>query len=131
MIKSLFACLGAVLASSAVIAQPSYDPQAQLERALAGRVAGPRQSCINLRQVTRTQIISGTGILYRVGNRVYLNRPRVGLEWLDRDNILVTRPVVSQLCRNEPVQLIDRTGYIQRGFVTLGDFVPYTRTRSK
>lgn len=131
MHKVLLACLGAALASSTAIAQPRYDAQAQLERALAGRVAGPPQPCINLRQITRTEIISGTGILYRVGSRVYLNRPRIGSEWLDRDNILVTRPVVSQLCRNEPVQLIDRTGYIQRGFVTLGDFVPYTRTRSK
>lgn len=126
---TILALLATALTGSAATAQRPYDPQAQLARALAGRIAGPAQPCINLNQVTRTEVIGGVGIIYRINGRVFLNRPRAGLEWLERDSILVMQPVVSQLCRNEPMQLIDRTGGIQRGFVTLGEFVPYTRRR--
>jgi hypothetical protein len=108
-------------------AQRGYDPQAKLDRLLAGRVAGAPVRCIPLRPNTRSEIIEGQAIVYRDGRRLYVTRPTVGLNWLLRDSILVTRPVVSQLCAGEPVQLIDQPSRIQRGFVTLGDFVPYTR----
>ncbi len=117
----------ALLATVPAVAQRGYDPQARLDRLLAGRVAGAPVSCIPLRPNTRSEIIEGQAIVYRDGRRLYVNRPTVGLEWLLRDSILVTRPVVSQLCDAEPVQIIDQPSRIQRGFVTLGKFVPYTR----
>lgn len=109
-------------------AQRGYDPTVRLDRLLAGRVAGAPVRCIPLRSNTRSEIIEGQAIVYRDGaRRLWVNRPTVGLNWLLRDSILVTRPVVNQLCAGEPVQLIDQPSRQQRGFVTLGAFTPYTR----
>lgn len=124
------AILAAALLATGAAAQPAdpqVRPQSQLDRALAGRVAGAPVPCVNLRLVTRTEIIGDVGILYRVGGRVYLNRPSVGTEWLDRDSILVSRQPIGQQCRGDQVQVVERTARIDRGFVVLGDFVPYTR----
>lgn len=118
----------AALLAAPAAAQRAADPQLKLDRLLAGRVAGAPVTCIPLRPTTRSQVIPGRAIIYSEnGRRLFVNRPRGGAEWLTRDSILVTRPVTTQLCRAEPVQLVDRASGIGRGFVTLGDFVPYTR----
>lgn len=124
--RTLMASL-ALLAAAPAAAQGLPDPQARFDRVLQGRVAGPPRACIPLRPNTRSEIVAGTAIIYRDGGTLYVNRPTSGLEWLERDSILVTQPVVSQLCRNEPVRLVDRVGGFQRSFVTLGEFVPYAR----
>lgn len=118
---------GPGVAPGPAFAQRGYDPAAKLDRLLAGRVAGAPVRCIPLRPNTRSEIIEGRAIVYRDGRRLYVNHPTVGLEWLLRDSILVTRPVVGQLCAGEPIQLIDQPSRQQRGFVTLGEFTPYTR----
>ena len=112
----------------ALAATPSARGEARLAKALDGRVPGKPVRCLNLRDINSTEIIDGTGILYRVGaNRLYLNRPQIGRESLDDNDILVTRTIGSQLCSIDTVRLIDRTSRIYNGFVSLGDFVPYTK----
>lgn len=121
------AALGAALLAPAASAAPQrHDPQAWLERLLAGRTPGALVDCLDPRIITGTEIVSGEGIAYRIGRRLYLNRPRIGREDLRRDDIMVSRRPTTRLCRGEPIQLIDRAGRFQRGFVTLGNFVPYT-----
>lgn len=131
-IRTLLPLIAPLLATAAAVpaaGQRPYDPTARLDRLVAGRVAGAPQSCIDPRRVRQTEIVSGQAITYRIGDRLFVNRPRLGLEWLDRDNIMISQRPVAQLCRGEPIQLIDRASRIQRGFVTLGDFVPYDRAR--
>lgn len=118
-----------LLAATPAAAQTPI-PEVKLDRLLAGRTAGPAQACIPLRPNTRSQIVGET-LVYRDGATLYVNKPTNGLEWLERDSILVTRPVVGQLCRGEPVQLVDRVSGFQRGFVTLGEFTPYTRGKAR
>jgi len=101
--------------------------ETKLSKALEGRVAGKPVRCLNLRDIRSSEIIDGTAIVYRVGaNRLYVNRPS-GHESLDSDDILVTRTFGSQLCSIDTVRLLDRTSRFYRGFVGLGDFVPYTK----
>ena len=121
---------GAALAAAAVtpaFGAPRLSPEARLEKLIGDRVPGKPVDCVNLRDVQSSQIIDGTAIVYRVGSRLYVNRPQSGARWLDDDDILATRTIGSQLCRIDTVKLIDRTSRFQRGFVILGDFVPYTR----
>lgn len=120
----------AALALAAASPGAAQVPEVKLDRLLAGRVAGPPQACIPLRNNVRSQIV-GDAIVYRDGDVFYVNRPTAGLEWLKRDSILVTRPVVNNLCRNEPVQLIDRVGGFLRGNIVLGDFTPYSRPKAR
>jgi hypothetical protein len=55
-----------------------------------------------------------------------VNRPD-GAGSLDDDDILMTRTYTGQLCRLDSVNLFSRAGRYERGFVTLGNFVPYTK----
>ena len=101
--------------------------EAALAKAIAGRVAGKPVGCISQPAITSSQVIDGTAILYRVGRTLYVNRPRIGAESLDNDDILVSSTIGGQLCSIDTIRLVDSGSRIDRGFVTLGDFVPYTR----
>lgn len=126
IIISLIAGLTMAGSASAAVA-----PEARLEKLLQGRMAGKPVDCINSRDIRSTQIIDRTAIVYRVGSKLYVNRPRSGASSLDRDDILVTRQFggTSQLCRIDMVQLIDRAALFPTGFVALGEFVPYMRLK--
>ena len=122
---ALALAMGAPAAGSAA----TQSADARLEKALRGRVAGQPVSCIPLQQASSTEIIDGTAILYRVGDTIYVNRPRGGAASLRNSDVLVVRSFGSQLCRPEIVNLVDRASRGLRGFVSLGDFVPYTKPR--
>jgi hypothetical protein len=127
--------LGAALVGAAAsgVAAPRHSnvnekAEAKLATALAGRTPGKPVSCINLRDIQSSEIFDGTAILYRVnGGQVYLQRPKIGRESLDDDSILVSKTYGSQLCNLDTINLIDRGSRIQRGFVALDDFVPYSK----
>lgn len=123
--------IGGALAAAAAapVFAARLSPEERLQKLLDGRVAGKPVSCINLRDIQSSQIIDKTAIVYRVGGKLYVNRPRGGADWLDSDDILVTHTVTGQLCRIDTVRLIDRASRFQRGFVSLGDFVPYAKPR--
>ena len=116
-----------LMAVSTAAGAASLTPEARLDKLLDGRVAGKPVSCINLRNIQSTEIIDDTAIVYRVGRKLYVNRPQGGAYQLDRDDILVTKTFGSQLCRVDMVRLLDRTSLIPSGFVSLGEFVPYTK----
>jgi hypothetical protein len=126
--------LGATLigsAAPAVAAQrDNAKGEAKLAKALAGRVAGKPVNCIAQYSITSSETIDGVAILYRVGSTIYVNRPRIGADALDSDDILVSKTQGSQLCSLDTINLVDRSSRIQRSFVTLDDFVPYTRLRN-
>lgn len=130
--KRLLAALlvGATIfgAGATADARPKMSPQQQLDKLLAGRVAGKPVDCISLLDSNTTQIIDKTAIVYGWGRTIYVNRPANPRD-LDSDDILVTkiRGGGSQLCRLDIVNLRDRTSHMMTGFVNLGQFVPYTR----
>ena len=83
------------------------DPEAQLARALEGRVAGEPVNCIDLHRVRSSRVIEGTAILYDAGGIIYVNRPRNGAEELNRFDTLVTRTPSTQLCSVDVVHTYD------------------------
>ena len=110
---------------------PRVDPkgEAELAKLIGDRVADKPTSCIELRDITSSHIIPGTAIVYEVGSRLYVNRPQINADSLDRDDILITDTHSDELCRIDTVRLVDRTSHFERSFVGLGDFVPYSRPR--
>ncbi len=127
MIRTLF--IAAIMVASPAFAAKRDTPDIQMTKLLAGRVAGKPVNCISLTGSQSSQIIDGKAIVYRVGGRLYVNTPRSGASTLNDDDILVTRTIGSQLCSIDTVDLIDRASRIQRGFVILGQFVPYEKPR--
>jgi hypothetical protein len=130
--------LRTILASAAAVAIAATAAQAspadraakgeeKLAKMIEGRVAGKPVRCLPLHQIRSSRIIDRTAIVYEVGNTLYVNRPRQGAVSLDRDDILVTRTSLNQLCNVDIVRLVDPTSHIESGFVSLGEFVPYKK----
>jgi len=110
--------------------KPKLSGEARLAKLVEGKVAGKPVHCINLQASDSSEIIDGVAIVYKgVGGRLYVNRPRIGADQLRRDDVLVTRTLTSQLCNTDTVNLVDSLSHFNRGFVNLGDFVPYAKPR--
>jgi hypothetical protein len=115
--------------ASARATKPDEAGEAKLAKILAGRVAGKPSDCIELRATEDQQTIDHTAIVYRDGGTLWVNRPVGGLDDLDWNSILVTKSYTSELCSVDPVHLVDRSSHFERGFLSLGKFVPYTKPR--
>jgi hypothetical protein len=126
--KKLLPILAAAAAALPLSAAPAerLSPEAKIEKALKGRVAGEPVDCINIRDVRSSQIVNDTAILYDTGNVIYVNRP-AGSESLDQWDVLVTKLHNSRLCSRDVVELYDPSARMQSGFVFLGEFVPYRK----
>ncbi|MGZ8359864.1 MAG: hypothetical protein ACXWUX_05035 [Allosphingosinicella sp.] len=119
---------GAVLVAvtPAAAATPGAN-EAELERALEGRVAGEPVSCIDLHRVRSSRVINDTAILYDAGSTLYLQRPRSGASSLNRWDTLVTRSYSTRLCSIDTVNIVDTQSGMLTGVVFLDEFVPYRR----
>ena len=125
----------ALLAScSTTPVQESRSPKAQedLDRALAGRVAGPPVSCIPSYRSTDMQIIDDWTILFKDGRTIYVQNPRGGCRGIGSgSNTLVTRLIgTSQLCSGDINHLVDLHSNIGGGACVFAPFIPYTKPAS-
>ncbi len=116
-----------LLAGAAADARPRLTGEEQLAKLLEGRVAGKPVDCIALRNAGASTVIDKTAIVYGNGRTIYVQRPKIGADSLNSNDILVTQLNMSQLCNVDTVQVRDRISFFWRGFVGLDQFVPYTR----
>jgi hypothetical protein len=124
----LFAAAALLAVAGPAAAAARGSPEAQLERAVQGHVAGEPVSCLDTRRFTSARIIDRTAIVYEApGGTLWVNRPRGGARSLDDWDVLVTRQYSGSLCRGDIVRLFDPTTMTQTGTIFLGDFVPYRR----
>ena len=110
--------------------RPLHTPAAlaEIDHALAGRVAGPPQACLSILSANDMRVVDENTILYFNGSRIYRNDPPGGCPGIGRPgNAMVTRPFGSQLCRGDIVQVVDTSSGIFAGSCAMGDFVPYTK----
>ncbi|HEX7816219.1 hypothetical protein [Dyella sp.] len=126
LIKILALGIAALVASGNALAAKD-DPATELANMLKGRVAGPPVDCISLPQAQGNRVIDHTAIVYDFGPILYVNYPRGGGASLDSDDILLTKTFGTQLCKLDIVRTIDRAGGFEKGFVSLGAFIPYKR----
>ena len=123
-----FAWAAPVLLLAATAASAAPDHEAELAKAVEGRVAGAPVDCLNLRDIQSTRIIDGTAIVYETLNRtLYINRPASGAAFLRWGLALVTDTHTSQLCSIDTVRLLDTGSRSEAGSVGLGKFVPYKK----
>lgn len=116
----------ALLAAPTLQAKPKLTPQQQLDKLLAGRVAGKPVHCIPDFDAREMQVLDKTAIVYGRGNTIWVNIPR-NVADLDDDEIQVIRSNGSQLCDLDIVRTLDRGGHFPTGFISLGEFVPYRK----
>jgi len=107
----------------------SQKGDAQLARMLDGRTAGAPVECISTISARRDalQVIDGVGLVFYAGKTIYVSRAADPdkLRWTDVQTIDQARQ--SRLCSSDRILTHDRHDGTFTGFVTLTDFVPYTR----
>ena len=102
--------------------------EARLARMIQGRTAGDPVDCITQQQISSSEIVDRTAIVYRMNNgTIYINRPTSGASFLRAGNVLVTDTRSTQLCGIDIVRLFDNNSRMSAGSVGLGKFVPYLR----
>lgn len=117
-----------LLATGSAQAATDRSPEAELARAVEGRVAGKPVDCINLRDIRSSRIIDRSAIVYEVsGGTKYVNRPTSGAPSMRSGLTLVTDTHSSRLCSIDVVRLYDSTSRMELGSVGLGKFVPYSK----
>jgi len=126
-----FSAAAVLAACSTTAVQETRSPRAQMEldKALAGRVAGRPVACLPSYSANNMQIIDDWTILFKDGGTIYLQNPRGGCPGIaSRRNILVTRLFgSSQLCSGDISHLVDPTSGIGGGACVFSQFVPYTK----
>ena len=107
-------------------AQRSAKAQANYDRLLAGKTAGPPMNCLSMIRTRDMEVIDDDTIVYRDGRTAYVNRPRGGCNGLSSGGYaLVTRSFGSQLCRGDIATVAHLSSGTTVGSCSLGDFVPY------
>jgi hypothetical protein len=125
--RKLITLLAGTLMLGGIAQAKPQDREAELARAIQGRVAEAPVQCIDLHRVRSSRIINGTAIVYDAGNVIYVNRPENGADQLNQWDTMVTRTPSTRLCNVDTVTMIDRASHSFTGVVFLGDFVPYRR----
>ncbi len=94
---------------------------------LAGRVAGPPQSCVTIDQASSLRISENNRhvLFYGTGRTIWANR--LGQCGFGADDLLITEPFAGSHCRGDLVRSIDRSSHIPGPACVLNDFVPYRR----
>ncbi|WP_370306570.1 hypothetical protein [Sphingobium abikonense] len=116
----------------------TYEPKpltpkqlAELDEALAGKVAGEPQTCISRVPQTNLRVISNNVLLYRASSKLTYKNELIGsCNGLTRGDIMVVRSFGSQMCRGDITTTVSPMSGIPSGACALGDFIPY-RTPKK
>lgn len=111
----------------------SYEPKpltdkqaATLDKALAGKVAGEKMSCINREPQTSLTVVSNSVLLYRVNRKLVYRNDLIGsCNGLAYGDTMIVRSYGSQLCRGDLTTSANLMTGMTTGACALGDFVPY------
>ena len=110
----------------------SAKAEAQLQKLLAGKVAGRPVTCLPHYNSRDMVVIDDNTLLFRAGsNRVYRNDLMGGgcSPLGSGFYALQTKTSGAGLCRGEIAQVVDVANGITVGSCVIGDFVPYTGPR--
>ena len=125
--------LAAALGACSTGPQPGRSPSAdrELQRLLAGKVAGKPVACLSDLQTKSPTVIDDHTILYRDGPTYYRNDFRGGrCPGLSSGfNALLTKRFGGDLCSGDPAEVIETTNGFIVGSCLMGDFVPYKPAR--
>lgn len=103
----------------------SAEADARLHSLLAGKVAGPPQSCLPARMANNQMTIDSQTIAFRDGSRVYVNHLSGGCGNLGGSRTLVIRNPTGSLCRGQIAEVVDMALGAHVGGCVFGDFIPY------
>lgn len=99
---------------------------ADLDKALAGKVAGEPQTCINREPQTNLTVISNNVLLYRVSRKLVYKNELIGTcSGLTSGSTIIVRSYGSQMCRGDMATTANLQTGITTGACAIGSFIPY------
>jgi hypothetical protein len=125
------ATLAIVAAAASLVSAPIEAARPSGEERLAklieGRSAGVPKDCIFTPGNRNLTIIDKTAIVYKQGDRVWVNRTAYPEDIDENDILVIRRFSPTNLCRQDMITLADRTTGMFTGAIFLTDFVPYEK----
>lgn len=118
-----------LIASAGLLAsctRPVAPPDNALAIAIAGRTAGPAQTCISNNPAENIHVIDAQTVAYGYGHTVWINRLAGECPILSQANAIdVEAGVGGQYCRGDQVRGREPGAAIAGPKCNLGDWVPY------
>ena len=126
------ALLAVVIAAATMASARDVPADADTERALAtalaGRVAGKPQDCVEQSRLQGPEEIGARDLLYRQsGKRVWRNTLPQSCGAAHGDDVMVVETFGAQLCRGDRFQRVNRNSGLPSSFCHLGAFTPYDK----
>jgi len=118
-----------LIAAAATIAgcsRPVTPADDTVATTLAGRAAGPMETCISTNPSENLRVLDAQTLAYGTGRTVYVNRLAAACPGLSTFNTLIVEGGTgSQYCRGDRVRGLEPGGIIPGPSCNLGDWVPY------
>lgn len=120
--------IAVLAAGTAGCSRPVTPDHSDLAEAIAGRVAGPPQTCISTNSAENLRVLDSQTVAYGFGPRIYINRLRAACPALSQFNTTIIEPGLGgQYCRDDRVRGLAPGTTIPGPSCNLGSWVPYTR----
>jgi hypothetical protein len=108
--------------------QPGMPPNNRFAQDMAGRVAGPPQSCVSTNNAENLHYVDPQTVAYGYGATIWINHlpgPCPGLRELS--TIIVDAQDGTRYCRGNRIRGREPGAVIPGPWCNLGDWVPYRR----
>ena len=99
----------------------------RLAQELAGRSAGAPQACVPRVGGRSLEVVDERTLVYRSGDRIWVNRLERGCPGLDPLSTLIIEPAGPSYCRGDRVSGLEPSASIAGPACPLAEFTPYRR----
>ena len=118
-----------LIAATALVAscsRPVIPPGNAFAETVAGRVAGPPQTCISSNPAENLHVIDPQTVAYGYGRTIYINRLAAACPALSQFNTIIAEASTgNEYCRGDRVRGLETGAIIPGPSCNLGDWVPY------
>jgi hypothetical protein len=94
---------------------------------LAGRIAGPAETCVSTIQNQGLRVIDSQTVAYDRGSTLWVNRLGDACSAISPHNTIIVDAQGGQFCRGDRIRGLEPGAIIPGPTCTLGDWVPYRR----
>jgi hypothetical protein len=102
--------------------------QSALAAEVAGRVAGPPQSCITSHQSTNLRVVDSQTLAYDDGPTIWVTHLGAACPGIESLSTIIVEPKLGgQYCRGDHVRGLEQGATIPGATCFIGDWVPYRR----
>ncbi|MFL6737490.1 MAG: hypothetical protein ACJ8F4_10585 [Sphingomonas sp.] len=106
--------------------RPVAPPEARFAQVIAGRTAGPAQTCISNNPAENLHVLDPRTVAYGYGRTIWIDRLAADCPGLNEANTtIVEAGVGGQYCRGDRVRGLEPGAIIAGPGCNLGDWVPY------